>query len=94
MIESLESRAKKLEQKAKQKPLDKVTFAVKLIKPIQNDPLHFIETDVASNVSRTVTAEELGIEPWIDSPFVVTEEKEPKPPAIPQNPSGRERENA
>ena len=85
MIESLESRAKKLEQKAKQKPLDKVTFAVKLIKPIQNDPFHFIEIDAATNESRTVTAEELGIESWIDSPFVVTEQEKANPPAIPQN---------
>ena len=80
MIESLESRAKKLEQKAKQKPLEKVNFVVKLIKPIQNDPLHFIEIDMASNESRTVTAEELGIEPWLDSPFVVTEQEKANPP--------------
>jgi hypothetical protein len=85
MIESLESRAKKLEKKAKQKPLEKVEFIVKLIEPIQNNPLHFVETDMASNESRTVTAEELGIEPWIDSPFVVTEQKKANPPAIPQN---------
>lgn len=83
MIESLESRAKKLEQKAKQKPLEKVNFAIKFIKPIQSDPKHFIEIDAATNESKTKTAEELGIEPWYDSPFVVTEQEKANPPAIP-----------
>ena len=38
---------------------------MKLIEPIQNNPLHFVETDMATDESKTITAEELGIEPGL-----------------------------